>query len=713
MSQRLVTPQVNTNLPGTYVSYSVQSQPVGVSSSGILVLLGEADGGPSYKDISSLSSVLFGPDQLSQVAQNFTSAQMVDAFTALTAPSNDANITGTASQIYCVKTNQGTKASGTLTSYGTLTDINWGILGNQDQYQVLSVAAEVAPKLTGGTIPAFGAALNAASFTIRLNGGAANIVTLSGTDTDHDTIDHLVTELSSLLPSGITPTAGLTNNLILTMDVDSNAWGNGWGKSFELYDSTSGDLAALGLSAGLTSSSQEPEVEMQNSNVTRGISETLTASASVGLEIGYLGTTATLTISNGNLTTTVTGGSGGNLTIVLNQYSTIGQLATYIAAQPGYSCTVVALANSLPTSALDAVSAIGICSSGSSLEPGRLKIALYDFEQALSTSKLMVFSATATAGLPAPMSLPAYLTGGARGATLAADIINAIDMLAGINCNIIIPLISQDASADITAGQTDPNSTYTLAALNAALKSHCIEESNPSLNKNRICILSDNGTFAQASEAAQQLASYRCAMTFQKVTQVNSAGVITTFQPWYASVVAAGMQAGGFYKAIVNKYANIISIVDPSDYDSGSPSDNSEALNNGLLPLYTDVGGVKWVSDQTTYTADSNFVYNSTQAVYDADLIAISLKQNFTNAFVGQSLADVSAASASAFLTQQMANFMQLKLIAPSSDAPLGFKNAKVSISAPTMSISLEIKLATAIYFIPINFTISAVQQSA
>ena len=51
MSQRLVTPYVNTNIPGTYVNYQVLTQPTGVSSSGIAVIMGEANGGPSYDQI--------------------------------------------------------------------------------------------------------------------------------------------------------------------------------------------------------------------------------------------------------------------------------------------------------------------------------------------------------------------------------------------------------------------------------------------------------------------------------------------------------------------------------------------------------------------------------------------------------------------------------------------------------------------------------------
>lgn len=713
MSQRLQTPYVSTNIPGTYVNYQVLTQPTGVSSSGIAVIMGEANGGPSYKD-TTLQLSVYTPDQLDKVTQTFVSGQIVDAFRAISVPSNDPGITGTATQVYVWKTNQGEKASGTLTSYGTLSDLNWGSLGNQDQYQILAVDAEVAPAVQGGTIPSLGAALNGASFTIRLNGGAADVVTLSGTAGNHDTIPHLVTELNGLLPSGIVASAGTaTNSIALTMAVDSSAWAKGWGKSFELVDSTSGDLAALGLVVGISFSSQEPVIEMQDSNINRGISETLQASASIALEVGYQGTTGTLTIASGMLTTTVTGGSGANLSINLSQYSTIGVLAGFIASQPGYSCNVVPSANQLPTSALDAVSAIGICSTGAGDEPGRIKTGLYNFVQIMNTSRLMSFAPTASAGLPAPMASPAFLSGGARGATLAADIVNAVDALSAITCNIIVPLFSQDASADIVAGQTDPGSTYTIAAIDALLKSHCLEMSDPSLDKNRICILSNNGTFNQSMAVAQGLASFRCSVAFQNVTQVNSAGVVTQFQPWYAAVVACGMQLGGFYKAIVNKYANLISVIDPSGYNSGDPGDTSEALDAGLLPLYTDVGGPKWVSDQTTYGVDTNFVYNSIQAVYDADIITIDLKSSFTNAFVGQSLADVSAASASAFLTQKMASYMQLKLIAPSNGVPLGFNNAKVTIVAPVMTISCNIYLATAIYFIPITFSISAVQQSA
>ena len=715
MSLRLITPFINTNIPGAYPNVVVQSQPVGLTSSGVVVIMGEADGGPGYNQ-AVLSAQAFTPDQLSLVQQQYISGQIVDAFTALAAPSDDPNITGSANLIYIAKTNNGTKASAIIpTNYGTLSDSNWGAPGNLYNYQVVAVDAESAPALDGGTVPSFGAALNGTSFTIRLNGGVANVITLSATSGNHSNIATLVIELNSLLPMGIVASAGtVTNSVELTMSPDASAWGNGWGKSFELDDSTPGDLAALGFTAGLYTSSQEPVVEVNIIRTDINVNQSLEASADVALEIGYAGTSASLTIANGLLTTTVTGGSGANLSIKLNQYSTIAELATFINSQTGYSCVCPSNAQQLPTSALDQVTAIGIASTGSNLLPGRIKDAAYNFAQAMSTSALLFApGANGYAGLPAPMAAAVFLAGGSRGATMPSDIINVLIQMAGINCNFIVPLFSEDATADIALGLTDPSSTYTIAAINAATKSHCIQYSTPALKKNRSCILSFMGTYANSKAQAQSLGNYRVSLTMQQISQVNSQGAIQTFQPWYASCLAAGMQAGGFYKSILNKAANIISFLDPSGFDSGNPGDVEDALSSGLLFLSQDTGRAGyWVSDQTTYGFDTNFVYNSIQAVYASDLIALDMAQSFFTQFVGQSLADVSPASALSFLTQKMDGYLKLKLIGSSSDAPLGFKNAKIVINAPEMDVSVEIKLATAIYFIPININVSQITGS-
>lgn len=715
MSLRVVTPFVNSNIPDSYPNITVQSNPVGLGSSGIVVIIGEADGGDSYQNVA-LANNIFTPDQLAKVQQTYLSGQIVDAFRALSAPSSDSDINGSANVIYIVKTNSSAKASAIVdTNYGTFKDQNFGLKGNGYKYQITQIAAEVAPEVDGDTIAAFGAPLNGTSFSVRLNGGVVTVVTLSATASDHNNQANLVIELNGLLPAGIVAAAGAAPSSIkLTVTADGAANRKGWGKALELIDSTPGDLAAIGLDAGLTVSSQEPGVEVSIVRPDINLSETLDINAVVALSLGYLGTTATATIASGMLTTTVTGGSGANLSIDLSQYRTIADLATYIASQPGYSAICVPAAQQLPPSALDAVSAIGIASS-SSLLPGRIKKAASDFKAVLATSRALSFSPLSggAAGLPAAMANAAFLAGGTRGSTSSADIVNALSQIAGVQVNIIVPLFSQDATADIAAGNTASASNYTIAAINAAVKSHCIQYATPKLKRNRIAILSINDTYVNAKAQAQSLGHYRVSLCMQKVSQVDSTGNIKVYLPWYAACVAAGMQAGGFYKAIVNKAANVISHVDPQGFDSGSPGDCEDALSAGILFLSKDTSREYWVSDQTTYGYDTNFVYNSIQAVYCSDILALDLAQSFKVAFVGKSLADVDAATALSFLAQKMDGYKKLKLIAASTDAPLGYKNQSVKINGPEMDVAVEIKLATAIYFIPISINITQVQSAA
>lgn len=709
MAQQLTTADQGTMIiPDAYPVINVQSTPVGVAVDGNIVIIGEADGGADFT-AQPLKNVYFTPDQADLVQQLYISGPIVDAFRAYAAPSNDPDIVGSANRIYIAKTNAGDQAQAIVdTNYGTLKDSNYGKPGNSYRYQITSIAAEVAPTLTSNVIPTFGAALNGASFTVRLNGGAATVVTLSGTSTDHDTAAHLATELNGQLPAGLVASAGLvTGTIVLTVSPDVSAYRKSWGKSFELDDSTPGDLAALGLVAGLVVSSQEPAVEVQLNNSLTGLNKTIDISADVAMTVGYLGTSATLTINKTTqmLTTTVTGGSGGNLSIDLTQYKTLADLASYISAQPGYSASVMPASQQLPPSALDSQSALPIAASEASVQPGRMKQALANFVKAMGGQKL-VFVPTATAGLPNPMANAAFLSGGTRGATLAADVADAVAACAGITINMMVPLFSRDASLDIADGITDSASTYTIDAIHALVKNHCIEYSTPQLKRHRIGFLSFMGTYAQAKQKAQTAGSYRLSMAFQQASQLDSQGNTKLMQPWLVSVIASGMQAAGFYKSICNKAGNVISFVDPSDYDSGQPGDVEDALEAGLLILAQDTTRNYFVSDQTTYGFDNNNVFNSIQAVYLSDVLALDLSNSLKLEYVGKSFADVNEANVSAFIAKKMAQYKTQHAIVGTTKTPLGYKNLKINIQAPAVYVNVLIVIASAIYFIPLTIDV-------
>jgi hypothetical protein len=714
MAQRLTTSSLNTNIPGAYPEVTVKSTPVGITSTGDIVIIGEADGGADYTQ-ETLIDNFYSATQLDRVTAKYIRGPIVDAMRALTSPSNDTNIQGSAGRVFIVKTNAGTKAQATVAAasgdYGVLSDKNYGVDGNKYYYQITQVEDEVGPSIESPSLTGVldGSTLDGASFTVRANGGVETVITLAVGIADQAT---LIADIDGQLPAGLSCVAGVAvDSIKIEADVDAQANEKGWGKSFELIDSSPGDLAVIGLIEALYVSSQEPEIEVAINRQDTNTNETFVIEAEVAMTVGYDGDSCAVTVTGGVLTTAVIGGSGSPLSINLSEYTTIADLAAFISSQAGYSATSIPASNNLTPLALDETSFDAASSIG--VEPGRVKKASYNFGLKISESAVLDFAEDATAGLPEEMATAMYLQGGAKGATSAADIVNAIPALEGIKVNFVLPLFSRDAADDIADGLTDSASTYTIDAINFAIKSHVLAMSTIKIKRNRVAMLSKDASYADVKTHSQSLASYRCNMFMQKSSQVDAQGNVKEFAPWHTAAIATGMQSAGFYRSLTNKFANVISYKDPSGFDSGNIGDVEDAIDAGIMFLQKETAGNKWVVDQTTYGFDSNFVYNSLQAVYMSDVLAIQLSDSLQNAFVGKSLADVNAAVISGFIAKKMDEYRRLKIIGASDDAPLGYKNLKIAINGPIADVKLEAKLATAILFIPIQLELSQIQSSA
>ena len=710
MAQYLTTSYVNTNIPGSYVKTTVSSTAVGSSSTGDVVIIGESDGGQDYTN-ESLKDNFFTADQLGRVKAKYLRGPIVDAMAALVSPSNDTQISGSAGRVYIVKTNGGTQSSalvlGDAGTYGTLADKNYGIDGNKYSYQTTQSATEVGPSYQG-TVVTFGALIGL-SFSFRGNGGTETVITLAA---EHADITALVADIDGQLPAGFSCEEGsVADTLIFKSDTDATANQEGYGKSFELIDSTPADMAVIGLIEGLTSSSQEPEIDFSIKRQDTNTNESYTVKAEIALTIGYTGTTGTITISNGVLTTSVTGGTGSALNITLSEYTTMKDLAAFISSQDGYTATSIANSNNLAPIRLDELAAISIGTTNSE-EPCRIKRSAYNMAVKLDQSSTLDFSFSVGAGLPIATSGFVFLTGGTKGGTTAADVIDAVTTLEGIKVNFVNPLFSRDFSEDIADGLTDSSSTYTIDAVNFAVKSHVLAMSTVKIKRNRIAMLSKYADYGDVKAHAQTLSSFRCTLAMQKSTQNNSEGVVTDFFPWYTAAISTGMQSAGFNQSLTGKFANVSGVKDPSGFDSGNQGDVSDAIDSGIMFLQTENAGVSYVIDQTTYGFDGNFVYNSMQAVYMSDVLSISLGDALQRFIVGQSTADITSAGVSAFISQKMDDYRRLKIIGASDDAPLGYKNLNIDINAPIVSISVEAKLATQILFVAVELELSSIQSS-
>jgi hypothetical protein len=446
------------------------------------------------------------------------------------------------------------------------------------------------------------------------------------------------------------------------------------------------------------------------------ITETFAAGGPPTLLIGYLGTTASMVNDGTTLTITLVGGAGAGLsplTITLADFPTISDLATYIGSLAGFTCAPgSAVLGSQPSNSLDKGTFEFASEHGGT--PGRIKQDAYRiFNNIQNNGVLAQLVAQPVAGQPAVQAL-SFLSGGGLGATTDAIYLAAMDALKLVRGNFVVPLFSRDATDDIADGLTSSASTYTIAGVHAASLAHVLQMRTLKARRNRQAFLSFRGKFADAQTASGTLGTAYCSMSFQDVKDLGPNGV-KQFQPWDNAIKAAAGQAAAFYRPIFNKILNISGALQAAgDFNDQDDSKMEDALTSGLLPIRRDeTGSFHFASDQTTYGKDNNFVFNSIQAVYVADVIALTTAQRMEKAFVGQSIADISASLALSTLEAIMGDLQRLKLISASDDAPKGFKNAKVQIKGPAMVVDVEVKLAGAIYFIPIRFAISQVQQSA
>jgi hypothetical protein len=155
-------------------------------------------------------------------------------------------------------------------------------------------------------------------------------------------------------------------------------------------------------------------------------------------------------------------------------------------------------------------------------------------------------------------------------------------------------------------------------------------------------------------------------------------------------------------------------LVNPSGFDDQSQSLCEDAISAGLVTIQRqEDGSFTFLSDQLTYGLDNNFVYNSIQAVYVADIIALSMAEALKKAFVGESVADVTPSVAVSFIKGKMAEFLDKKLIVGSTDFPSGWKSIQVQIDQGVMVVRTVVIEATSIYFIPINIDIEGLRDSS
>jgi hypothetical protein len=691
--------------PGAYSKTTIDiggGFPVGPA--GLIAVIGEADAGAPGSAEVDISNNRFTADQMPQIRSKYRSGAFVDAAGFLFAPAADAAIPSGAQTVWFYKTNESVRASLALSgSYGTMRALEWGIGGNRLTATITNTA-EVAPVITGATIVA-GAADAGTTFDLYMN-GVKNVVTLAaGTYADTAAIIAAIA-----WPVGVTASEGLADNIVLTMAADAAAAIKGYAKSMEIAGA---GAALVGLSAGLVQSSVEASSTIVLAQPRDLLTETESVGGNVVLNVGFNGVAATATIAIDD--TKITLNAGTPIVFEKANYPTMKELVDDINIRTGWAASVSSTQyNQLSPEVLDQVSAIGALSPAG--KPAMIKKDAAEVQWMFANSTLIELVDPVMCGLPSALTKTA-LAGGLKGGTSMASIVAALEKFTKFHVNFVLPLFSRDATADISDSLTDSTSAYTIDAIHQLVKSHISMMKTTKKRSERQGYLSLKKSFVDCKDQAGVLADGRQQLFIQDVRQVDAAGNIKWFQPWALAAMVAGARSGSSIgEPMTFKFMNVSGIRHTAqpmstaeadiviDFDPDTMTD--EAIQAGITFLESrQGGGFRVVVDNTTYGRDGNFVWNRGNVIYAADIVAINLRNQLEDIYVGRKntvkVAEIASTAASILETLRAQG-----VLVATPDAPTGFKDLSVRLEGNTIYVTVTIKIVEGIDFILSDITV-------
>lgn len=516
--------------------------------------------------------------------------------------------------------------------------------------------------------------------------------------------------LLSFAPSNDPQILGGAQQLI-TMKTNSSQAATMTIPSYGLVTSLLAGVDGNSLSVEVAQVSSQDVITITDTiNGTSEVSGLLGADGAMQIHVTAVGATAaTMTITASAITTTITGTGAANLSIPLSMFVTISQLVNYINAQPGYTASVLNNHFNNSPSILDQVTAVNIKTTAY-----QANCDLFDVTSFFGLSGLVKFTPSAVAGIPGPLP-QTFLSAGSLGGTTQANIQACLDALATLRVNFVVPLFSQDATADIEAGNTDAGSSYTISSTLAALNTHCVQNATVKGRRERQGFGGFMGAFADAETQAATIGSARLSLMFQQVDIANSTGTLYLAQPHMLAVCAAGMKSA----AVVGlpntfKLVNIDGFSVPAnDFDPETDADTAISSNLTFVERAPG-GGFRFVLDNSTYGQILDaWIYNRPSVLYAADTLAYSIRLNMET-FVGQRNGDISAESVKNLLISVLDGARSSGIIVPdSSTGGKGYKNLVVTFNGSVVQTSVTVSLVEGIEFVLNDITVQRAVESA
>lgn len=418
------------------------------------------------------------------------------------------------------------------------------------------------------------------------------------------------------------------------------------------------------------------------------------------------GTTATLTTSSTQLTTTLSGQSDGSLslTVPYSSYSTIQQVADYINAQQGYTATI---RTTQPTQYLAAN--LDYVSTQNIKTPTAVNLygVVYDIvSKVTALSTLVTVTRTSPGNLPPANISTTFLTGGTTPAASNSDWQAAVNTLQSVRTNFLI-------------GTSTSSSVFSIFSAFA----------DQMQGKNEMHVHL-GAPASQSFTALQTLASgindVNVNLWFQSIYFQNDQGVSTLYDPWMAAALAAGFQGGTAPgTSFVNKSFNILGEShDTTTIDLFNNADQLILARLSFLRFNDATKSWNVVRALTTYSQDNND-YNTEPGIRSATNFAVyEIRNDIQIKFLGARTLYTEAGGTASSAARELIAFAKTledaNVIIKGNTVTNGKSNVlpavvidNVSISGDILRLRYGIRPIGAINFIFHDVTLKKVEQVA
>lgn len=457
--------------------------------------------------------------------------------------------------------------------------------------------------------------------------------------------------------------------------------------------------------------------------------------ATVVLTVQYTGdgSTATYSITGANrgaltFDTTLVGQSDGSVdqSIALNLH-TFKTFVDFINTQVGYTATLsdASKTNNAATEFDPVLIAADVKTSAVSYL--RIQFELLELLNTSTRVEATIDESVIVAGNIDNQT--SVLAGGVQGASTNGLFSTAFDDSLSEDYNVLLPLISRDATDDISdavLGFTDAASTYTWASVFASADSHLLTRGNLKGRKEAQGI----GGFRNAARATvfstiSALNSARFQIGLQDIYIPDTTGTLRVHQPHVWAARVAGIRLGTdvgeplTHKDIkatnIGHVLSTTTLLSTGDFNVATNAET--AIENGVtFSEPVSGGGFRVVLDNTTYQTDQSFVFNRGSVVEAVFFVNKTMRDLTDLLFVGRKTSNGIAASIKSAMEDKFIelNADDVRIVVKGEGAPRGFKpdTFVVDLIGNTIFVEVEYFPVQGVDFIFHSFTAGEATQS-